>query len=109
MFREGTVKNCKAESCKQYSKKHNLLYLEDRTDSAQQRASVSNLNRNEVSGQVNKTMSSTSEQSIEQQSISTCSITTGTLLSTAIDFMARIDDNAGHKIEARALLNCGSQ
>jgi len=43
-----TVKNCKARNCKQCNKKHNsLLHLEDRSDSAQQGAGISQSNQNE--------------------------------------------------------------
>lgn len=103
-----TVKNCKAGNCKQCNKKHNsLLHLEDRSDDAQQRANVSRLNHKENSVNANEVTSSTNEkQSI--QSISTCSLKqpAQVLLSTAIVY---IENNAGQKIEARALLDNGSQ
>lgn len=98
------MKTCKAGSCKQCNKKHNLLlHLED-SDSAQQGASIGRISYNEsVNG--NKSTSSTNQK--QHRSISTCNLKHPShVLSTAIVY---IEDNAGHEIEARALLDNGSQ
>ncbi|XP_067214199.1 uncharacterized protein [Linepithema humile] len=102
-----TVKSCKAGNCKRCSGKHNsLLHIEELSDISS-KADASRPNHSRKDGKAKEETSSLSEPQLVQ-AITTYSVKqpAQVLLSTAIVY---IDDNVGNKIEARALLDNGSQ